>query len=109
MTKTQQHLKDYISDITKGIVTINKVQADKITDIVIKGGNKTAFVKLSRWNGAKQTYEFVRTIETTEEAIKAEVIAALKKPLVEFCYRFDCFNSNEEFEGKIFTVNPALF
>lgn len=106
----QQDIIDYLRATTKGRVTIPPSIADGIIAIVNGNGNPPgARAKLHRYNALKGDWEFIRTETTTDTAIAYQVREAIKHAPVDHCYRWDCYNSNGEFEGYIYTVNTSLF
>lgn len=106
---TETAIINYISKVSNGILQIGVQHAMQIIDIVKATPQQQAFAKLSRFNGATNSYETICTTPTTNEAIQQAINAALNKPQVNEVYVYDLYNSNHEFEGKIYTVNPELF
>lgn len=106
----EAQIKDYLYRLSKGAVKINYQQARHIINLVVgKPEQGQAVAKCYRYNNVKNDYEPLVNVITTDATIQREVIAALeRKPVTRF-YRFDCYNSAGEFEGKIYTLNPELF
>jgi hypothetical protein len=95
-----------MSQRTKGLIKLTPKIAQEIIDIVISGGD-TAFVKLFRYE--INTWKFYRQIPTTNEIVKQRVMEALDTKPVDYSYKFECYNSDGQLEGQIFTINSALF
>lgn len=106
-----KHIQQYISQATNGLVSITQTQAADILDIAYKQSGKTnaALAKLYKYEAQTGNWQFVRTIQVTDEQVKDEIITALSRTPAKQFYRYECYNSTGQFEGNIETVNPCLF
>lgn len=101
----------YLQEQSRGIICLSATQARHLISLVKFDGDITtgAHVKLFRWNGTNSKYDFLYSVLTTDEDIKQKIIAALEKRPAEKCYVWECYNSNGELEGKIYSINTNLF
>ena len=106
----KQNIIDYLRRKSGGLINIS---SDMATDIITLANHQpvenVAVAKLYRWNELKKGYELQYAVPATDELIKNNVKQALLTPPVQNCYLWECYNSNGEFEGKIYTVNTNLF
>jgi hypothetical protein len=103
-----QLIIDYVFKITKGFVKLRHDDVSEIINMVLING-ATAYVLLYRYNGNNNSWDKGKRIATSNEIIKRKIIEALESKPVEKCYRFECYNSDGELEGNIYTINPMLF
>jgi hypothetical protein len=86
------------------------LHANHIVTIMQSQPDNSAYAKLSRYNAMKNGYDPIRVIRTNDEAIKQAIVKALSIGVQpQGGYLYECYNSNGQFEGKIFSLNPELF
>jgi hypothetical protein len=70
-----------------------------------------AMAKLFVWdmNRGEGNWRWCKDEVTTDKIIKQKIIEALDRGPAHHFYMFECYNSKGEMEGKIYTLNPALF
>lgn len=105
----QTDLIDYLRAESRGKINLSVAQANKIIELVTKPNTATAVAKVHKYSPAKSSYDLLRVIETTDDVVKEGIVKALETPPVEGFYRYDCYNSKAEFEGKIFSIHNNLF
>jgi hypothetical protein len=106
----KQNIIDYLRRKTGGFVNIT---SDMAGDIIALANNQqvenVAYAKLYRWNGNAKKFELQYAIPATDELIKHNIKQALNKPQVKDFYLWECYNSDGQFEGNIYTANRNLF
>jgi hypothetical protein len=109
--KTAKQIQHYLHTETNGLINITQAQAQHIAGIVLNSTvvANAAIAKLYRYDAVINNYIFIRTVQTTDEAIKQEIINALNTTPAKNFYKYECYNSQMQFEGNIQTVNPCLF
>lgn len=106
----EQLIKDYVKRISKGVINLNHQQAREIINLVIgKAAASGAVAKLYRHNAAKNCWEFLYSVNTTNEKINFEIKIALESGPVYSCYCWELYNDKGEHEGNIYTVKNQLF
>lgn len=101
---------EYLRIRSGGLVNITSDMADDV--IALAHGqlvSNTAKAKLYRWNGQSKLYEIMYTVSATDELIKKNIKEALETRPVDLCYMWECYNSEGQHEGKIYTANTNLF
>ena len=99
----------YFDKLSKGVVKLLPVHVQKIRDILNTAPSGSPFVNLLHYNNIKGSYEQVRTIKTTDQQIHDVLIRMLQRKQVMQVYKYECFNSAQEWQCDIYTVSPALF
>lgn len=98
-----------VLELTKGFVKLNWDHATTIINTVLTN-SKQAYVVHYRYNAqSKGLWEKIRNIATTDTFIEEKISEAIQRAPVMDCYKFDCFNSDGEQQGTIYTTNPFLF
>lgn len=82
-------------------LNLSLLQARHILKIVEAPQTTNATVRLCR--------NFIRTIITDDETINQAILTALNNTQPQGGYLYECYNSNTQLEGKIYSLNPELF
>ena len=108
---TTNKIIDYLFTQSRGVINITPQHAEAIIDLVVYqyARDIKAVAKLYRHNAVIDTWELIRTVHTTDEIIKEQIIIALEKKPPENFLMFECYNQAGQFEGRIYTINPSLF
>lgn len=107
---TETQIINYLQQLSKGLVNINRAQARHIISLVTASSADTgALAKLLRYNATSSTWELIRVISTTDEAIAHRWQEALEKGPVHYFYQYILYNSSGESEGVIYSANSNLF
>lgn len=105
----QELLIAKVSELTKGQVKINWDHANEIINTVLTNSKQAYVVHWRYSSNNKGGWEKVRNLATTDELIDQRIREAIEKaPVMDF-YKFECFNSEGNKEGEIYTINPFLF
>jgi hypothetical protein len=107
MTKQQQAITEYLNKISKGIVTINPVQAKRIIEIAttVKLGTVIKY----RYNELSKGYVEVKRIVLEVEQIMKVIERAKTIKNLEYFYKYICTDDAGNDLATIYIVNPNLF
>ena len=107
---TEQQIISYLHEQSHGVIKLSYTHARAIINMIIGGGQvTTAFVQLHQICQQTKNPILIRTIATTDNQINAEIIKALETPPNKDFFFYRCFNSQQEYEGCIYSTNPNLF
>lgn len=110
MTSRQQTIINYITAISKGLVCISAQHADDIIGIVNSNDLMVgAKVNMYQWNNSFKRYDFLRTLITSEDKVAKFIELALAKRPVEMRIKYECYNSQCDFQGCIYTSDASIF
>lgn len=105
----QELIIEKISQQTKGLIKLSWDKATEIMNIVFDNSNQAYVVQYRHNSQMKGSWEKIRNLATTDQIIDEKIKEAIQSaPVMDF-YKFECFNSDGEREGSIYTINPCLF
>lgn len=113
MSTTTKQIQDYLYDISKGVINVSPSQANRLIDIAINGGYSKEVLgtaKLHQYLPGTQSWKQIRIAHATDKAINIKIkefLAIDGAPMD--LYRWDCYNSDKQLEGLIYTANITLF
>lgn len=105
----EEQIIEYLFTVSRGKIKATPAIVSEIIQIAQGRDGGTAVCKLMRWNEVKRSWEVQYAVKSTDEEINLQVRAALDRPQVDRCYKWECYNSHGQLEGNIFTVNTNLF
>lgn len=95
-------IKNYIKQITKGLILISDKEAKELVDIVRKYKDGIE-VRKEKYNSFLNTYEPVKTFQVSEEHAD-QVLTKFKKSM-----SYQGFYRYYILDRTLYTVNPNLF
>lgn len=104
----QRDIINYLKERSRGIINLTEEDATKIISMV-KDRVDLPYAILFRFNMATRVWDQQLTVKTSNEAIMQRMAEALNKIPPKECYKWDCYNSKQEFECTIYTLDINLF
>lgn len=109
-TKAQAAVISYLQQISKGVINISQLHAQEIIELVQQKTNTIdARAEMYQYNNAYKRYDHLRTILVSNETIDKAIKEAVKHRPIEQFIKYELFNSNNELEGNIYTVDACFF
>lgn len=110
MTQEQQII-NYVSRITRGIVSLSEKDAKAIIGIVNRAANSSVII--SRFDRNNDAWHAQRRIEVTDEELNSAIAThyenSIEPPIERRFYKYDCVLSDGTNKGTIYTSNNNIF
>lgn len=102
----EEKIIEYLLIKSKGLLRLNINAAREIIKIIIPSD---ASVRFCKYNFQTKDYDMQRIIYTTDLIVYDAVYKYLQIPPTIQFYRYDCFNSNSEFQSFIYSAKSNIF